>query len=101
MERVGRAVPDGVWLEALTLETDAQKALRLTLEGGAYQEEDIALYLERLEQAPFSTTVQLLYAEAIQGRSRYRQAAAADRPFTRFEVQLGVARPSFDVEASE
>ena len=91
LERIGQGVPDGLWLEALALQADASAEAHLTLTGVAYQEGDVAHYLDYLERTPFATRVRLLYAEAVGTLALYRQAKVQDRPVTRFELQLALA----------
>lgn len=91
MEGIGRGVPDSLWLEALALEADALDGAHLTLTGVAYQEGDVARYLEYLERTSFATSVRLLYAEAVRARALYRQVKVRNRPLTRFEIQLALA----------
>ena len=91
LEGIGKGIPDGLWLEALALQADASAEAHLTLSGVAYQEGDVARYLDYLERTPFTTRVRLLYAEAVQALALYRQAKVQDRPLTRFEIQLALA----------
>lgn len=95
LQIIGRNLPEGMWLEKVTLETDVPNAPHLTLTGAAREEHSITFYLERLEQTAFATKVRLMYAEAIQATVLYRRVEVRDQPLTRFEIQISLpaARP--------
>ena len=93
LEGMGRGVTDSLWLDTALLEN-----VHLTLTGAAFHEEAVARYLEHLEHTPFAANVALSYAEALQARALYRQAALENQRLTRFELRLTLAAQATGVE---
>ena len=100
LEGVGCVVSEALWLDAATLETAPSGALHLTLTGAAFSKSDVAVYLDSLEQTPFTRNVRLLFSESIGSAALYRQVKVQDRAVTRFEIELELTPHSQDVEAS-
>lgn len=99
LERVGRVISEGLWLETLRLEESTPGTSQLTLTGAAFEKSNIATYLDSLEQAPFARNVRLLFSESVRAGALYKQAIMQDRSLARFEIQLDLRSLSHAVEA--
>lgn len=94
LERIGRGLSQGLWLETVTLNTDTPDAAHLTLAGVAQEGGNVALYLQYLEDAAFATNVRLVVTEAVQATTLYRNGNVRNQPLTRFEIAVTLAKPS-------
>lgn len=85
---LGRAVPEALWLDALTIEEAEPGRAQLTLTGATLSEQALARYLERLEQTTPGGDVRLLLSESVTASALYRSAPAADLRLVRFEITV-------------
>lgn len=91
LEGAGRAVSEGLWLDALTVEATEANRAHLTLTGAALSKHALAVYLDSLEQAAFAHDVRLLYSETVRAEAIYKKEQVAPQALTRFEIHLAFA----------
>jgi hypothetical protein len=98
---IGRIVPDGLWLDVLTLDRPIAQPACLTLVGTALHELSLTIYLDRLERLPLAEKVRLRYAEAVSVQRLYRSAGMPPRTVRRFEIEITLAQSTIGAEVPE
>lgn len=88
---VGRALPEGLWLESVRLTPRPEAPVHLSLVGMARDEGVLAEALGRLERLPALQGVRLVAAERARAAVHYREVPVHDRVFLRFEVTTNLA----------
>lgn len=96
LETAARQVPAGLWLEAIDVERGAEEAI-LKLSGLALDQQELAQYLDRLEEASLMEGVRLAYSENISAEQHYRHASTVRpiqrRPLVQFAIETDVKNP--------
>jgi len=96
-------VPDAVWLNALSAQTEADGPLnlsashphtqiRLDIRGWAHERDATDEFIEHLEGSPFIDRVQPVYVEALHRTEVQRRTRTWNRSLTEFELRLQIDR---------
>lgn len=85
---LGATLPDSVWLQGLTMTNDPTPAF--VLQGLAFEEQQVAAYLRRLESHDSAPEVRLIFTE-VQPPSRRRGRGRYRRALIRYEISVALA----------
>ncbi len=89
LHAIGSCIPADVWLDDLQLDTHTSGDLLLTINGLAVAEDQVALYLDRLERISEVRSVRLVYTEVQSARRLYREADVSQGlTLTQFEIRM-------------